>query len=482
MGKQHPCIAWVPILWDMLLSTKNKAEDSVEEDPPPVPNLRSDIITNTLPNLPAYIITNTLDRHPFSELPELIRAIEKSRPIPHLPSDIISNILSRLPAKSIFQLWQQTNQQCLLYQLTTDPYFMRTHLDRRPATPTIVGQSSPQSIDNNIKLFLFDGIPCNEHCNNIEEVTSLDLRSWNCRRPIYICGSYDGFLLLSTINGCQKPIFCIWNPITKEQVIVTSPPCVIPEPRVAGPIRQNPETWVCGFYFHPCKKEYEVICVRLLTGTNIWVYQILNLRTKQGRSVGSCFYPPCRRRLPVFINGTFYWMVNRAMYWVENGVYPSLTNSILSFNLETEKFNTMEVVKPSNESPMHRDVDFELFDLDGELGLFDPLSSTDPQVAVIWVFNYNAKRWDKKHLMTSSPVRKYWKSFREIDYVKMSGEFILHPWHSLDKEWYVYTLRLGTWKVFNRKTSEKHDYVTAIHTHSLVSLDAADSVIPIQWE
>ncbi|KAI3922071.1 hypothetical protein MKX01_005760 [Papaver californicum] len=116
---------------------------------------------------------------------------------------------------------------------------MRTHLSRAPSI--IVAQSFEQSSDHDIKLYLFD-----ENAK-IVKATSLDLGFSDayCRGPIRLCGSYGGFLLFKSKNG-PKPVFCAWNPVTKEQVILISP-------------------WypshVCGFYFHPRKKEYEVLCI-----------------------------------------------------------------------------------------------------------------------------------------------------------------------------------------------------------------------------
>ncbi|XP_026459588.1 uncharacterized protein LOC113360279 [Papaver somniferum] len=421
MGK-HTCIAWAPIPWGKcrVLFTRNNKKAKLSK------------------------VDN--------------ESVHEGHPIPDLPFHIITNILLRLPAKCIFQLRHHTRSTDLLYDLTTDLYFMRAHLDQDRDTPTIVVRSRSQLIDNCIELFLFDDKA------EYVEATSFDLSSYGDERPTDLWGSYDGFLLFtSQVSHLWK--FCIWNPITKEQVTVTSPSRLLS---------------VCGFYFHPCKKEYEVVVCRY--AARKFDFQILNLRTKHRRSVGRCSYPPSTKRPPVFINGTFYWMVDCLRYGLWNNyVRPSLSDSILSFNIETEEFSTMEAVVPCNYTSTQRRYpgnEFQLFDLEGELSLFDPSSRTE---VVIWVFNNNTKRWDKKHSVISPYHEHKWyfySCFTEFEYIKMKGEFIAYHWLGTRK--YIYNLSSRTWKMFEKKEFQRDRITTTIHTQSLVSLDAADSVIPLK--
>ncbi|XP_026444837.1 uncharacterized protein LOC113345258 [Papaver somniferum] len=421
MGK-HPCIAWAPILWGKcrVLFLRNNKKSKLSK------------------------VDN--------------ESVHEGHPIPNLPFHIITNILLRLPAKCIFQLRHHTRSTDLLYDLTTDPYYMRAHLDQARATPTIVVRSLSQPIDNCIELFLFDDKA------EYVEATSFDLSSYGEERPTDLWGSYDGFLLF-TSQARHLWQFCIWNPITKEQVTVTSPSRLLS---------------VCGFYFHPCKKEYEVVVCRYTARK--FDFQILNLRTKHRRSVGSGSYPPSTKIPPVFINGTFYWMVDWLAYFISNNcVLPSLSDAILSFNIETEEFSTMESAVPCNYTPTQRRYpgnEFQLFDLEGELSLFDPSSRTE---VVIWVFNNNTKRWYKKHSVISPYHEQKWyfySYFTEFEYIKMKGEFIAYHCWGTSKP-YIYNVSSGTWKLFEIKGFER-DCTTTIHTQSLVSLDAADSVIPLE--
>ncbi|RZC62984.1 hypothetical protein C5167_024735 [Papaver somniferum] len=247
---------------------KNKAKDLVQaaiEEESPIPVVDINIITN---KLTATLPAKDCCAPPPSKVYECVPVIEKARPLPDLPLDIIvTDIFTRLPAECIFQLWQQTNSSDVLYDyFTINANFIRAHLDRgfRAITPTIVIQSLTQYVGNVVKLFISeDGT-----AENFKAATSLDLLA----------------------------VFRIWNPITKEQVILA--------PRRYTPVR------VCGFYFHPLKKEYEVVCVRTSRTKPRWDFQILSLRTKSKRGVGTCYYgPSIKKPASVFVNGTLYWMV-----------------------------------------------------------------------------------------------------------------------------------------------------------------------------
>ncbi|XP_026384510.1 uncharacterized protein LOC113280078 [Papaver somniferum] len=285
---------------------KNKAKDLVQaaiEEESPIPVVDINIITN---KLTATLPAKDCCAPPPSKVYECVPVIEKARPLPDLPLDIIvTDIFTRLPAECIFQLWQQTNSSDVLYDyFTINANFIRAHLDRgfRAITPTIVIQSLTQYVGNVVKLFISeDGT-----AENFKAATSLDLlgscnNPYNCKAPFSEeqathLGSCHGFLIFECLLIHFSAVFRIWNPITKEQVILA--------PRRYTPVR------VCGFYFHPLKKEYEVVCVRTSRTKPRWDFQILSLRTKSKRGVGTCYYgPSIKKPASVFVNGTLYWMV-----------------------------------------------------------------------------------------------------------------------------------------------------------------------------
>ncbi|RZC52668.1 hypothetical protein C5167_021094 [Papaver somniferum] len=310
------------------------------------------------------------DNTQISPLDNLL-VVDGPLPLPDLPTDIIADIFGRLPAKCIFSL--QRDSQAL-YDLTTTPLFTRTHLNRA-TSPCIVVQSLTLRFNSCIKIFLFD-----ENSENRVEAISLDLRRCDAYcwgKSMILFDSYDGFLLFKDDHS-RWPVFCIWNPITKQQVIVTS---------------RCSHYYVCGLYFHPRKKEYELLYVCFIAGRQNEFY-ILCIRTNQRRRAGSGRYRPSNASPAVILNGTLHWMVDRKGYFSENHVFPSLSNSILSFNIETEELSTMEAVMPFDDILTRFGEQLQLFEMKGDLCLFDPSSMFE---VLIWVFNYMTKCWVKAH-------------------------------------------------------------------------------------
>ncbi|KAI3874832.1 hypothetical protein MKW98_019405 [Papaver atlanticum] len=180
-------------------------------------------------------------------------------------------------------------------------------------------------------------------------------------------------------------------------------------------------------------------------------------------------------------------MVDWPMYFKANGVPPSLGESIVSFNMETGEFRTVEVPELFDVSPQHikyPEEEFHLFEMEGELSLFGTSSAKE---VVIWVRSYGYFQidncWVKKHSITSPDQERYWNFnsyFRDFVYIKMKGEFIAYDRWEKKKQTLIYNLSLGTWKLFEMKEFQHDRFVITSHTHSLVSLDAADSVIPLQ--
>lgn len=398
------------------------------------------------------------DNTQISPLDNLL-VVDGPLPLPDLPTDIIADIFGRLPAKCIFSL--QRDSQAL-YDLTTTPLFTRTHLNRA-TSPCIVVQSLTLRFNSCIKIFLFD-----ENSENRVEAISLDLSrcdaySWG--KSMILFDSYDGFLLFKDDHS-RWPVFCIWNPITKQQVIVTS---------------RCSHYYVCGLYFHPRKKEYELLYVCFIAGRQNEFY-ILCIRTNQRRRAGSGRYRPSNASPAVILNGTLHWMVDRKGYFSENHVFPSLSNSILSFNIETEELSTMEAVMPFDDDILTRfGEQLQLFEMKGDLCLFDPSSMFE---VLIWVFNYMTKCWVKAHsAATVSKTRKnvYW-NFEKVLYYRKKD--LLLARRRVDDRLCIYNL-LGDLPTcdFIYKQGFERDRCTAImHTHGLVYLNAADSEISLDGQ
>ncbi|KAI3839110.1 hypothetical protein MKW98_029447, partial [Papaver atlanticum] len=143
---------------------------------------------------------------------------------------------------------------------------------------------------------------------------------------------------------------------------------------------------VCGLYFNPVRKNNELLYYTIDDLAPFGQYCNFgahNLRTKLRRDVGKFSYPPSRHRPPVIIKGTLlYWMIDRSetVFSVNRVFRPPFSDSIMSFNIETEEFSTLEPGGPkySTTEPGGQDSDgmlridqLHLSEMDGELCLCD---------------------------------------------------------------------------------------------------------------
>ncbi|OVA08271.1 F-box domain [Macleaya cordata] len=445
-----PCMTWVSILWGQLrgLFIKNGAVDNPVHDlqavDDPLPDLPT--VDNPVHDLQAVDDPLPTVDNPLSHLPRV------DDHLPDLPYHIITDILSRLPAKCVFQCQRVSRQ---LNVLATTPFFIHTHLNR--ATSVTALHSITQSSDRDIKLYFIE-----EESEKIE-VTSLKLDFCYMRKnePIMLFGSYNGFLQFRN-QSYFRPFFFICNPITKQQVTVTTP-CS--------------DMYVCGFYFHPLKREYEMLY--LYEDGAQFEFHIVSLGTKSWRNIGNYSYPPSFDRPPIIINGTLYWMVNSFLYHYGNRVYPSCSGSILSFKIETQEFSTMQHGGPLCGSPYTHKY-MQLLEIEGQLGLCEPTISNTTTL-VLWVLNHRTKWWDKRHIVTLPMyvMPRYvsaWPNVFNVEVLKIkNGELLLRQENRL----LVYNLHLSTYRIVQKKGFEDDNFRAMIHTHSIVSLDT-DSVISLR--
>ncbi|OVA16045.1 F-box associated domain [Macleaya cordata] len=313
---------------------------------------------------------------PLSDLPSvnnhLHHLLAVDDPLPDLPYHIIIDILSRLPAECVFQCQHVSRP---LDVLTTTPFFTHTHLNQ--ATPVIIVQSFSQSSDRDIKFYFID-----KGAKKIEATSmKLEFCSMDKKDPIMLFGSYDGFLLFRNISKWRL-VFFIWNPIMKQQVTLTSP---------------RPFLYVCGFYFHPLKREYQVLF--LCRSFREFEFHILTLGTKSSsRNVGSFSFPSSVERPPEIINGTLYWMVDVQHYYDVNHVYPSRKHLIVPFKIETEQFNTLQHAGCARLSRISLEK-VHLLELEGRLCLCDPATYASSTELNLWVLNPNTKWWFFKYIL-----------------------------------------------------------------------------------
>ncbi|KAI3891052.1 hypothetical protein MKW98_007357 [Papaver atlanticum] len=182
--------------------------------------------------------------------------------------------------------------------------------------------------------------------------------------------------------------FYMWNPITGEQLTM-----------------KDKHMHACGLYFNPIRKDYELLYYT--TFGKYCNYSAYCLRTKIRRDVGRFSYPPSRNRPPVIVKGTLYWMIDRRhYYWLNSGFRPPFSDSIMSFNIETEEFGTLEpggrkysTTEPRGEysNGMLSIGQLHLSEIDGELCLCD-FNSTLNQL-LLSIFNHATRCWSTRTII-----------------------------------------------------------------------------------
>ncbi|KAI3959836.1 hypothetical protein MKW98_029873 [Papaver atlanticum] len=332
--------------------------------------------------------------NPISWASKLLRLLHIKSKTRHadLPRDIILDILSRLPAELIFKCQCESRP---LQVLTTTPFF--THMQHQRSTSVIVVQlhSSEESPGSEFTKLCY----MNKEFERIEEkfVRSLyTVRSSSyITGPRFLLGSYDGFLMFSDFRGFPRS-FYMWNPITGEQLTM-----------------EDENIHVCGLYFNPVRKSHELLYYTINDRApfgQICNFGAYNLRTKIRRAVGRFSYPPTRHRPPVIIKGTLlYWMIDRSdiLFSVNRVSRPPFSDSIISFNTETEEFSTLEPGGPKysttepggqyNEEMLRID-QLHLSEMDGELCLCDFVSLNYHQL-LLSIYNQATQCWSTRTIV-----------------------------------------------------------------------------------
>ncbi|XP_026416291.1 putative F-box protein At4g10190 [Papaver somniferum] len=443
------CFSLSTIWFKKHRAVDNPRPDHVRGDDNPPPDLT--LVRNTL-------VYNQSVHNPISccLLPAVITRVAKNRRrskkknLLDLPNDIIIDILIKLPAECVLRCQLASKH---LEILAKTHFFIRTHLAR--ATSIIGVQSLSQSTDRAIKFYFMD-----EQAKKVEE-SNLKLNfcytdEWH---PVMLYDSYDGFLLFKSKDNSSRSIFVIWNPTTEEQVTIT----------MEGLYFQ-----VCGFYFNPRNKEYEVLLQYWARGGDEkFGFDILSFGSKLRRNIGTYSYVPRSERPPTIINGTLYWMVDKILSRGE----VNCSNSIMTFEIGTNKLSTMQ----HGGAPCEAGYNFgsigykhdymHLIAMEGQLGLCVLLSYTE---FVLCVLNPATNNWAKAHSVTlpEYTMPEYiscWPNelfVAEVLKIK-DGKLLFRQQNRL----LLWDLGLNTHKIIEKKGFENDNFRSVIHTPSLVFLD-----------
>ncbi|KAI3849361.1 hypothetical protein MKW92_040835, partial [Papaver armeniacum] len=285
--------------------------------------------------------------------------------------------------------------------------------------------------------------------------------SWYVTSPRFLLGSYDGFLMFANFDGLPQT-FYTWNPITGEQFTT-----------------EDDKMHVCGLYFNPVRKDYELLYYTIDELAHFGQYcnfGAINLRTKIRRDVGKFSYPPSRHRQPVIIKGTLYWMIDRSdiLFTVNYKFRPPFSDSIMSFNIETEEFKSLEpggrkysTTEPSGKE-MLRIGQLHLTEMDGELCLCDFLNGYNQ--LLLSVYNHATQCWSTRTIVILPDYRHPWvlhqpNRFKaEVVQIK-DNELLVRQGGRL----VVYNLLTHACKVSEIMAAMNNNIQATVHIHRIAS-------------
>ncbi|KAH7853997.1 hypothetical protein Vadar_008944 [Vaccinium darrowii] len=242
-----------------------------------------------------------------------------------------------------------------------------------------------------------------------------------------LCGSRNGLLVFRpTFLTCVY--FFVCNPLT-----------------IRSPV--NPGI-VCGIFSHPPTKDYRLLFVhrRLLCKPEEgfdFEYFLYSLRGQFWRKLGDFPYRPNPHAPPTILNGALHWVVNP--YWRNENYIPPCSNSIITFNMDTEEFRSIR--HPGLIECPTRNVHecFQFFQMKGKLAFCS--GSSSGIFVWFWVLeDYENWIWEKRYFVNLDWDLKHYPfdtrsllSDSGIKLVDIQNDELLFDWDS--RGVFTYNLR-----------------------------------------
>ncbi|XP_034212175.1 F-box/kelch-repeat protein At3g06240-like isoform X3 [Prunus dulcis] len=243
----------------------------------------------------------------------LISDISVSREVgmPDLSQDIIVDILSRLPLKSVCRF------RCVSkswFNLTTEPHFINTHLNRHRKKQKII-------LSSNNSLFSLDPeAPIDDDMLPLE--IDFPLKNHPNTEWVHMFGSCNGLVCIMP----QPEAFFIFNPTTRESLRV--PDC--PRPSHICPPEPQEVMFhhAYSFGYAPSIDDYKF--VKVAYGCMVLIF---SLKSSSWKRVQDFPYKHCLEKSGTTLNGAVHWLCRR----LEVGG----TCVIAAFDLAQEKFSDL---------------------------------------------------------------------------------------------------------------------------------------------
>ncbi|XP_074311179.1 putative F-box protein At5g38810 [Silene latifolia] len=280
--------------------------------------------------------------------------------ISSLPDEIIINILSRVSAETILACRAVCSAW---HHITNTTQFTQLHRIRSN-NPVILGRVFNSSISYSSPRWFFIG---NFRFYNVE-ITGLEsVRRASKPHVQAVC---DGLIIFKhSVNYTDSYVIC--NPITREEV----------------EFRLQTNDNICGFYYHKVQKEYALL---IYQKNDQYEYSIYGLTSKDRRTISTRveFNPNC---CGVSTCGALFWIIYGSKYHNSLSVN---TESILMFNLETEKFTVKD--HPADRYKQAARNQLKLLEIDGKLGCCDVYSKS----VQVWILeDVENWKWAKRYVV-----------------------------------------------------------------------------------
>ncbi|XP_076883321.1 F-box/kelch-repeat protein At3g06240-like [Bidens hawaiensis] len=285
-----------------------------------------------------------------------------------LCEELIEEILTRLPTKSLLRFRTVSKSLCACI---SSPGFIRLHTLRSSEKLMLVhdifkyqGRERPSELNNIYTLhsrsqLSYDDTTC------MGSMTSVEYPF----RGFFVVGSCDGIVCLYKYRTGIN----LWNPSIRRIVTVHDRPS----------LSDHERHWdALGFGFDPVVDDYKIL-MRARCNTEENTFLVYTLKTDTWREIASRPVTPINhiKSCQCLFNGVLYW----ALKW-----YPPIDEEfrfyyyILTFDLSSEVFSTIEVPEPSWETN-------QLAIINGSLAA--AISSKHDDVCRVWVRRNDTNTW-----------------------------------------------------------------------------------------
>ncbi|XP_059294699.1 F-box protein CPR1-like [Lycium ferocissimum] len=283
--------------------------------------------------------------------------------------EIIMDILSRLPVQSLLRF------KCVSKpwkKLISEPYFTRMHLshgkNNQNSQRFLICQEKPKG---GMVSCYHASLPSIELVEDVQKLDCpSDFKPWFF--VIFCC--FDGLSLI-TVGSYHDLICLLWNPFTRESVVL---------PRPEFPPKED---FICGLGYDSTTDDYKILKIDMDRNHNCGVpNEILSLKngswSKIDEHPSGISYVVNARSSLAFVHGAFHWLGYSRNY------------SMISFSISNEVYG--EIPLPERMCLVQRHNEFDVSVLEGMLCVYSADTDTERQ--------YTFKSW----LMKDYGVKESW--------------------------------------------------------------------------